>query len=143
MKKLSTATEGRGRDTADYGGGMGVSGRKEKGLLRCEGKLARAVKWFALEVTRWAPKYLRSPKFKMGAGGPGTGTLVRPVMTWNLGRRGFSFEICLSLTQSDKEIMGRHIEWGFIIGARGLTVRDVGRRWWGYVGKVWWWLGRN
>ncbi|KAL3720944.1 hypothetical protein ACJRO7_005713 [Eucalyptus globulus] len=38
MKKLSTATEARGRDTADYGGGKGFSKQKEKGLLRCEGK---------------------------------------------------------------------------------------------------------
>ncbi|KAL3720947.1 hypothetical protein ACJRO7_005716 [Eucalyptus globulus] len=92
------------------------------------GKLARAVKWFALEVTRWAPKYLLSPKFKMGLGGPRTSSSVRPVLTWNLGQRGFSFENA-SLTRSDKEIMGRHIEWGFIIGARGLTMRDVVRRW--------------
>ncbi|KAL3720946.1 hypothetical protein ACJRO7_005715 [Eucalyptus globulus] len=37
-KKLSMATEGRGRDKANYGGGRGFSERKEKGLLRCEGK---------------------------------------------------------------------------------------------------------
>ncbi|KAL3720940.1 hypothetical protein ACJRO7_005709 [Eucalyptus globulus] len=112
-KKLSTATEKHRRDKADYDGGRGVSGQKEK--------------------------YLPSPKFEMGHGRLGTGTSVRPVMTWNLGLRGFSFGNA-SLTRSDKEIIGRHIEWGFIIGASGLTMRDVARRWWGYVGRVWWWL---